>query len=97
MDKIRPLADRVILKRAAGDEKSKGGIIIPDVAKETPIIGTVVAVGPGKIDDNGFHREIRVTKGQRVIFGRYAGTEIKLDGVEHLIVTEGDIYAVLED
>ncbi|HSC88669.1 MAG TPA: co-chaperone GroES [Polyangiaceae bacterium] len=93
--KIRPLQDRVIVKRVAEEEKTKGGIIIPDTAKEKPIEGEVIAVGPGKLDD-GKRIEPSVKAGDRVLFGKYAGTEVKLDGVEHLILREDDILGVLE-
>ena len=93
--KIRPLQDRVIVKRVKEEEKTKGGIIIPDTAKEKPIEGEVVAVGPGKVDD-GKRIELSVKAGDRVLFGKYSGTEIKLDGEEHLILREDDILGVLE-
>ena len=93
--KIRPLQDRVIVKRVAEEEKTKGGIIIPDTAKEKPIEGEIIAVGPGKLDD-GKRLELSVKEGDRVLFGKYAGTEIKLDGVEHLILREDDILGVIE-
>ncbi len=93
--KIRPLQDRVIVKRVAEEEKTKGGIIIPDTAKEKPIEGEVIAVGPGKLED-GKRIEPNVKAGDRVLFGKYAGTEVKLDGVEHLILREDDILGVLE-
>ncbi|MEW6269930.1 MAG: co-chaperone GroES [Thermodesulfobacteriota bacterium] len=94
--KIRPLQDRVIVKRVAEEEKSKGGIIIPDTAKEKPQEGKVVAVGKGKVDDDGKVRPLDVKAGDRVLFGKYSGTEIKLDGEEHLILREDDILGVLE-
>lgn len=93
--KIRPLQDRVIVKRVAEEEKTKGGIIIPDTAKEKPIEGEVIAVGPGKLED-GKRIEPGVKAGDRVLFGKYAGTEVKLDGEEHLILREDDILGVLE-
>lgn len=93
--KIRPLQDRVIVKRVAEEEKTKGGIIIPDTAKEKPIEGEIIAVGPGKIED-GKRIEPSVKTGDRVLFGKYAGTEVKLDGEEHLILREDDILGVLE-
>jgi chaperonin GroES len=93
---IRPLQDRVLVKRVAEEEKTKGGIIIPDSAKEKPVEGKVIAVGRGKVMDDGKLRELDVKKGDRILFGKYAGTEIKLDGEEHLILREDDILGVLE-
>lgn len=94
--KIRPLHDRVIVKRIEEEETTKGGIIIPDSAKEKPSEGKVVAVGKGKILDNGEVKALDVKKGDKVLFGKYAGTEIKIEGVEHLIMREDDIIAVVE-
>ena len=94
--KIRPLQDRVIVKRVAEQEKSKGGIIIPDTAKEKPVEGKVVAVGGGKILENGKKQPLEVKKGDRVLFGKYAGTDIKVEGEEHLIMREDDIIAIIE-
>jgi chaperonin GroES len=94
--KIRPLQDRLVVKRLAEEEKTKGGIIIPDSAKEKPIEGEVIAVGNGKFSDDGKQRPLDVKKGDRVLFGKYSGTEIKVDGVEHLILREDDILGVLE-
>jgi len=94
--KIRPLHDRVIVKRVEKEEKTKGGIIIPDTAKEKPIEGKVVAVGAGKILENGKKLALEVKKGDRVLFGKYAGTDIKIDGEEHLIMREDDIIAIVE-
>ena len=93
---IRPLHDRVLVKRVKEDEKTKGGIIIPDTAKEKPIEGQVVAVGNGKVLDSGETRSLEVKKGDRILFGKYSGTEVKLDGEEHLILREDDILAVVE-
>lgn len=93
---IRPLQDRVILKRVKEEEKTKGGIIIPDTAKEKPVEGEVVAVGNGKVNEDGSVRKLDVKVGDRVLFGKYSGTEVKLDGEERLIVREEDILAVLE-
>ena len=93
--KIRPLQDRVIVKRVAEEEKSKGGIIIPDTAKEKPQEGKVVAVGKGKVAEDGTVRPLDVKAGDRILFGKYSGTEIKLDGEEHLIVREDEVLAVL--
>jgi chaperonin GroES len=93
--KVRPLADRVVVKRLENEEKTKGGIIIPDTAKEKPIEGMVVAVGNGKVQKNGKVRPLAVKEGDRVLIGKYAGTEVKLDGVEHVIMSEDEILAVL--
>ena len=93
---IRPLQDRIIVKRLAEEEKTKGGIIIPDTAKEKPLEGAVIAVGNGRILEDGKVRPLDVKKGDKVLFGKYAGTEIKIDGVEHLILREEDILAVIE-
>ncbi len=93
---IRPLQDRLVVKRLAEEEKTKGGIIIPDSAKEKPIEGEVIAVGSGKFLEDGKQRPLDVKKGDRVLFGKYSGTEIKLDGVEHLILREDEILGVIE-
>ncbi|RJR42700.1 MAG: co-chaperone GroES [Desulfobacteraceae bacterium] len=92
----RPLQDRVIVKRVQEEEKTKGGIIIPDTAKEKPIEGKVVAVGSGRILESGKKVPLQVKKGDRVLFGRYSGTEIKIDGEELLIMKEDDIVAIVE-
>ena len=94
--KIRPLHDRVIVKRIEEEETTKGGIIIPDTAKEKPSEGKIVAVGKGKALDNGEVQALEVKKGDKVLFGKYAGTEINIDGVEHLIMREDDIIAIVE-
>jgi chaperonin GroES len=94
--KIKPLQDRIIVKRIEEEEKTKGGIIIPDSAKEKPIEGQVIAVGPGKVNDNGTRVAPEVKAGDRVLFGKYAGTEVKIDGVEHLIMREDDILGIIE-
>jgi chaperonin GroES len=94
--KIRPLQDRILVKRVAEEEKTKGGIIIPDTAKEKPVEGKVVAVGRGKVADDGSFREPDVKKGDIVLFGKYSGTEVKIDGEEHLIMREDDILGVIE-
>jgi chaperonin GroES len=94
--KFRPLQDRVIVKRVAEEEKTRGGIIIPDTAKEKPIEGKVVAVGNGKVLEDGKVRPLDVKAGDRILFTKYAGTEIKLDGEEHLIIREEDILGVVE-
>lgn len=93
---VRPLQDRVIVKRLEEEEKTKGGIIIPDTAKEKPIEGKVIAVGSGRTLESGTKVPLQVKKGDRVLFGKYAGTEIKIDGEEHLIMKEDDIVAVVE-
>jgi chaperonin GroES len=94
--KVRPLHDRVIVKRVEEEEKTKGGIIIPDTAKEKPVEGKVVAVGKGKILENGKQQPLEIKKGDKILFGKYAGTEIKIEGEEHLIMREDDIIAVVE-
>jgi chaperonin GroES len=93
--KIRPLSDRIVLKRTKEEEKTKGGIIIPDTAKEKPVEGTVVAVGNGKTMKDGKVRPVELKAGDRVLFGKYSGTEVKLDGEEHIILREEDILAVV--
>lgn len=94
--KIRPLQDRIIVKRIEEEEKTKGGIIIPETAKEKPMEGEVIAVGSGKILENGSKQSLEVKAGDRVLFGKYAGTEVKIDDVEHLIMREDDILGVIE-
>jgi chaperonin GroES len=94
--KIRPLGDRVLVKRVAEEEKTKGGIIIPDTAKEKPQEGKVVAVGKGKTGDDGKIVPMDVKAGDRILFGKYSGTEIKLNDEEHLIMREEDILGVVE-
>jgi chaperonin GroES len=94
--KIRPLQDRILVRRVQEEEKSKGGIIIPDTAKEKPIEGEIVAVGTGKVLDNGKLRALDVKAGDRILFGKYAGNEITVDGVEHLILREDEILGVVE-
>ena len=93
---IRPLQDRVIIKRIEEEEKSKGGIIIPDTAKEKPQEGKVIAVGKGKVNDDGKLIPLDVKVNDRILFGKYSGTEINIDGEEHLIMREEDILGVLE-
>lgn len=93
--KIRPLQDRVIVRRIEGEQKSAGGIIIPDTAKEKPQEGEIIAAGKGKIGDDGTVTPLEVKVGDRVLFGKYSGTEIKLDGEEVLIMREDDILGVL--
>jgi chaperonin GroES len=94
--KIRPLQDRVIVKRLKEEERTKGGLYIPDSAKEKPVEGTVLAVGNGKVLEDGTVRRLDVKEGDRVLFGKYSGTEVKLDGEEHLILREDDILGVIE-
>ena len=94
--KFRPLHDRVVVKRIEADLKSKGGIIIPDTAQEKPSQGEIVAVGPGGRDENGKLIPIDLKTGDRVLFGKWSGTEVKLDGVEYLIMKESDIMGILE-
>ena len=93
--KIRPLQDRVLVKRVPEEEKTKGGIFIPDTAKEKPQEGEVKAVGNGKILENGTKVTPEVKAGDRILFGKYSGTEVKIDGEEHLILREDDILGVL--
>lgn len=94
--KLRPLHDRVIVKRMEEEKMSSGGIVIPDNAAEKPIRGEVLAVGKGKILDNGEQRGLDVKKGDKVLFGKYSGTEVKVDGEELLVMREDDIMAVIE-
>ncbi len=94
--KIRPLNNRLIVRRVDEDEKTAGGIIIPDSAKEKPQQGNVVAAGPGKRDDSGERIAPEVKKGDRVLFSKYSGTEVTLEGEEHLIISEDDVLAILE-
>jgi chaperonin GroES len=95
MAKIRPLSDRVLVKRVESENKSAGGIVIPDTAQEKPMIGEIVAVGNGKVLDNGEVRKPDVSVGDRILFGKYSGTEVKLDGSEYLVMKEDDIMAIL--
>jgi chaperonin GroES len=95
--KFRPLHDRVVIKRIEAEEKTTGGIIIPDTAKEKPQQGEVIAVGPGGRDESGKLVPIDVKVGDRVLFGKWSGTEVKLDGVEYLIMKESDLMGVLEE
>jgi chaperonin GroES len=94
---IRPLADKVIVQRVEAESKTAGGIVLPDSAKEKPQRGKVVAVGEGKILENGKRGEMSVKKGQQVLFTSYAGTEVKMDGKEYLIMDQSDIMAIVED
>ena len=94
--KIRPLQDRILVKRVEAEQRTKGGIIIPDSAKEKPIEGEVVAVGNGKVGDDGKLRAVDVKVGDKILFGKYSGTEVKIDDIEHLIIREEDILGVVE-
>jgi len=94
--KVRPLNDRILVKRLEEEEMTKGGIIIPDSAKEKPAEGEVVAVGKGKVNDKGDRIKMDVKVGDRVLFSKYGGTDVKLDGVDHLIMREDDILAIVE-
>ena len=94
--KVRPLHDRLIVKRLEEEEKTKGGIIIPDTAKEKPVEGKVIAVGEGKIKEDGTKIPMEAKKGDRVLFAKYGGTEVKIDGEEHLIMKEDDVLAIIE-
>lgn len=94
--KIRPLYDRIIVKRVEAETKTKSGLYIPDSAKEKPIEGEVIAVGNGKVTDSGDVRPLEVKAGDRILFGKYSGTEIKLDGEENLILREDEVLAVIE-
>jgi chaperonin GroES len=94
--KVRPLNDRILVKRLEEEEMTKGGIIIPDSAKEKPAEGEIIAVGKGKVSDKGDRIKLDVKVGDRVLFSKYGGTDVKLDGVDHLIMREDDILAVVE-
>lgn len=93
--KLKPLNDRVLVKRLESEEKTAGGLFIPDTAKEKPSKGSVIAVGPGKIDEAGKRIPMSVNPGDEVLFNKYAGTEVKLDGVDHLVMREEDILAII--
>ena len=93
--KLRPLQDRILIQRAKEDEKTKGGIIIPDTAKEKPIEGTVIAAGNGKLSENGKRVALDVKKGDRILFGKYSGTEVKIEGEDYLILREDDVFGVI--
>ncbi|MFZ0613157.1 MAG: co-chaperone GroES [Desulfobacterales bacterium] len=94
--KLRPLQDRILVQRVAEETKTKGGIIIPDTAKEKPAEGKVIAVGNGKIGEDGKRIALEVKKGDRILFGKYSGTEVKIEGEEHLIMREDDVLGVIE-
>ena len=95
--KVKPLGDRILVKRIEEAEKTKGGIIIPDTAKEKPIQGKVIAAGKGKVNDEGKLIPIEVKKGDKILFGKYSGTEVKIDDEEHLIMREDDVLGIIED
>jgi len=93
--KVKPLHDRILVKRVEAEEKVKGGIIIPDTAKEKPLEGKIVAIGSGRLDDHGKRIPLEVKVGDRVLIGKYAGTEVKIDDVEHVIVREDEVLGVI--
>jgi chaperonin GroES len=93
--KLNPLHDRVVVKPLEAEEKTKGGIILPDTAKEKPVEGTIVAAGPGKISDSGELVKMTVKVGDKVLYGKYSGTDVTIDGVEYLIMRESDIFAII--
>jgi chaperonin GroES len=92
---LRPLADRVIVKPMEAAEKTKGGIILPDTAKEKPIEGTIVAIGPGKVTEDGKQIKMEVKEGDKILYGKYSGTEVTVEGEEYLIMRESDIFAII--
>jgi len=94
--RLKPLQDRILVKRVEEEEKTKGGIIIPDTAKEKPVEGKVVAVGSGKMNDDGKRIQMGLKEGDRILFGKYAGTEVKIEGEEYLIMREDDVLGVIE-
>ena len=94
--KLKPLDDRVIVKPEEAEEKTAGGIVLPDTAKEKSLMGKVIAVGPGKMQDNGKRTEVAVKKNDTVLFGKYGGNDIKIDGVEYKILSESDILGIVE-
>ena len=93
--KIKPLADRIVIKPAEAEERTKGGIILPDTAKEKPVVGKVLAAGPGRHSDDGKLVPMEVKVGDQVLYGKYSGTEVTLDGEEYLIMRESDIFAIV--
>jgi chaperonin GroES len=93
--KVKPLSDRIIIKPSPAEEKTKGGIFLPDTAKEKPVVGEVVAVGPGRKSDDGKIVPIEVKAGDKVLYGKYSGTEVTIDGQEYLIMRESDIFAIV--
>jgi chaperonin GroES len=94
--KLRPLQDRILVQRVKEDEKTKGGIIIPDTAKEKPIEGTVIAAGNGKLSEKGVRVALEVKKGDRILFGKYSGTEVKIEDQKYLIMREDDVLGITE-
>ncbi|MFZ5573482.1 MAG: co-chaperone GroES [Thermodesulfobacteriota bacterium] len=94
--KIRPLQDRILVQRVAEEEKTKGGIIIPDTAKEKPIEGKVIAVGSGRVGEDGKKIPLEIKAGDRILFGKYGGTEVKISGEEYLIMREDDVLGIIE-
>ena len=94
--KVKPLADRILVKRIEEEEVVRGGIIIPDSAKEKPQEGKVIAVGPGRLGEDGKRMPMELKKGKRILMGKYAGTEVKIDGEEHIIMREDDVLAIIE-
>ncbi len=94
--KLRPLQDRILVRRVEEEEKTKGGIIIPDTAKEKPAEGKVVEVGKGKVDESGKRIALEVKKGDRILFGKYSGTEVKIEGEEYLIMREEDVLGIID-
>jgi len=93
--KIKPLGDRVVIKPSPAEEKTKGGIILPDTAKEKPVVGEIVAVGSGKTSDEGKHIAMELKVGDKVLYGKYSGTEVTIEGQEYLIMRESDIFAIV--
>jgi len=94
--KLRPLQDRILVQRVKEDEKTKGGIIIPDTAREKPIEGTVIAAGNGKLSEKGVRVALEVKKGDRILFGKYSGTEVKIEGEDYIIMREDDVLGVIK-
>jgi len=94
--KLRPLQDRILVQRVKEEEKTKGGIIIPDTAKEKPIEGKVIAAGKGKLNEEGKRIALEVKKGDRILFGKYSGSEVKIEGEEYLIMREDDVFGIIE-
>ena len=92
---LKPLADRVIIKPMETEEKTKGGIIVPDTAKEKPVEGIIIAVGPGKVTEDGKQVKLEVKEGDKVLYGKYSGTEVTVEGEEYLIMRESDIFAII--
>lgn len=93
--KLKPLADRIVIQAMEAEDTTKGGIILPDTAKEKPVEGTIVAAGPGKISEDGKKMEMEVKVGDKVLYGKYSGTEVTVEGVEYLIMRESDVFAIV--